>query len=299
MPGSGQGSTAPAADDVRSAPPRSRGGAERPVSFLLGLPLAVVVACLLLWPLGVLAFNSLISDAGEVSFDNYVAVLTGAEYLESFGWTSVLAFGSTAIALVLCVPAALYIERTQSRASRGIAVALTIPLSLPGIVIGFFVILVFGRTGLVPVMSERTTGESVGEIAYTFSGLLLGYLYFNIPRVILVVRGAVAQVPHDTLDAARTLGASPWHVYQRVVIPALRPAIASASALSLATAFGAYGTAVTLSRGYKVVPLDIAAAFTETFQPERAATLSVVLALVTTLILVGVSRLGEKGGRVP
>lgn len=274
-----------------SAPRRNRRGAERPTSLLLGLPLAVIVACLLLWPLGVLAIASLTSDTDGLTIDNYVEVLSNPDYLASFLWTSILAFGSTALALVLCVPAALYIERTDSRASRAIAVALTIPLSLPGIVIGFFIILVFGNTGLVPVVT------GFGDIAYTFSGLLLGYLYFNIPRVILVVRGAVAQVPHDTLDAARTLGASPWYVYQRVVIPALRPAIASASALSLATAFGAYGTAVTLSRGYRVVPLDIADSFTESFQPERAATLSVVLAIVTTLLLVGVSRLGEKGGK--
>ncbi len=281
---------------TRSAP-RKRRGAERPVSMLLALPLALVVACLLLWPLAVLGFNSVVSQADGVTFDNYVTVLTSSRYLNSFLITSLLAAGSTLLALLLCVPAALYIERTQSRASRMIAVALTIPLSLPGIVIGFFVILLFGNVGLVPVATEEMFGEPIGAMAYTFTGLMLGYLYFNIPRVILVVRGAVAQIPHDTLDAARTLGASPWHVYQRVVIPALRPAIASASALSLATAFGAYGTAVTLSRGYRVVPLDIADAFTESFQPQLAATLSVVLAVVTTLILVVVSRLGERGGK--
>lgn len=279
------------------APRAPARGAERPVSMLLGLPLAVVVACLLLWPLGVLAVNSVVSDTDGVTLDNYVTVFTSRRYLASFGWTSLLAVGSTLIALVLCVPAALYIERTHSRASRLIAVALTIPLSLPGIVIGFFIILVFGRQGLVPVMSGKLLGDPVGAVAYTFGGLLLGYLYFNIPRVILVVRGAVAQVPADTLDAARTLGATPWHVYQRVVIPALRPAIANASALSLATAFGAYGTAVTLSRGYRVIPLDIADAFTESFQPELAATLSVVLAVITTTVLVGVTRLGERGGQ--
>jgi putative spermidine/putrescine transport system permease protein len=297
MPRTAEGLLPISEGDTRSGPRVAR-GAERPVSLWLGVPLAIVVACLLLWPLAVLAFNSLVSETDGVSFDNYATVLTSERYLTSFMITSVLAVGSTVLALLLCVPAALYIERTQSRASRGIAVALTIPLSLPGIVIGFFIILVFGNTGLVPVASNGLFGEPVGSIAYTFTGLLLGYLYFNIPRVILVVRGAVAQVPHDTLDAARTLGGSPWHVYQRVVIPALRPAIASASALSLATAFGAYGTAVTLSRGYRVVPLDIADAFTESFNPELAATLSVVLALVTTMILVGVSRLGEKGGRV-
>lgn len=282
--------------DNRSAVARRR-GPERPTSFLLGLPLLVVVACLLLWPLGVLAYTSLVGDTGAVSFDNYVAVLTSERYLYSFGVTSVLAVGSTVLALILCVPAALYIERTNDRGSRAMAVALTIPLSLPGIVIGFFVILIFGNTGLVPVTSQGILGESFGAIAYSFYGLLLGYLYFNIPRVILVVRGAVAGISADSLDAARTLGASPLYVYGRVVVPALRGAITNAAALSLATAFGAYGTAVTLSRGYRVVPLDIADAFTESYQPRLAATLSVVLALITTFILVGVSRLGEKKGR--
>ncbi|MGH3741051.1 MAG: hypothetical protein ACRDT1_06930, partial [Micromonosporaceae bacterium] len=102
LPAAGPPDLPAGAQDGEGSAPRSRRGAERPVSLWLGLPLAVVVACLLLWPLAVLAFNSLISETGEVSFDNYIAVLTGAEYLESFLWTSVLAFGSTAIALVLC-----------------------------------------------------------------------------------------------------------------------------------------------------------------------------------------------------
>ncbi|MGO2058038.1 MAG: ABC transporter permease [Candidatus Corynebacterium faecigallinarum] len=269
-------------------------GTDRRVPLILGLPLAVAVACLLLWPLGVLAVNSVTSATGGVTLDNYVTVFTSSRYLVSFGWTALLAVASTVIALILCIPAALYIERVRSRSSRFVAVALTIPLSLPGIVIGFFIILIFGRVGVVPVMSERLLGFPVGEIAYTFGGLLLGYLYFNIPRVILTVRGAVADIPAETLDAARTLGASPLYVYAKVVMPAIRPAIASASALALATAFGAYGTAVTLSRGYRVVPLDIADAFTENFQPDLAAALSVVLAVITTALLVGVTRLGAR-----
>ncbi|WP_246210763.1 ABC transporter permease [Phytoactinopolyspora alkaliphila] len=267
-------------------------GFVRPPSMLWGLPLLIMVSCLLLWPLGVIAVRSMRSDDG-FTLGRYGDVLTSSNYLESFLITSVLAIGSTVIALLLCVPAALYLERTRTRTSRAISVGLTIPLSLPGIVIGFFVILLFGTTGLFPVTADQLFGSPIGQIAYTFTGLLIGYLYFNIPRVILVVRGAVAQVSTESIDAARTLGASAAHVYARVVLPALRPAVASASALSLATAFGAFGTAATLSRGYRVVPLDIAASFTERFDPQLAATLSVLLALITTGILVGVNKLGE------
>ncbi len=278
---------------ARPVPSRRPGPEERSPAFLLGLPLAVAMGLLLIWPLVILAIRS-VSEDGGFTLQRYVDVLTDQGYLTSFGITALLAIGSTFIALVLCVPAALYIERSRTQATQLLAVALTIPLSLPGIVIGFFVILFFGTTGLIPVLSAQTTGQAFGQIAYTFGGLLIGYLYFNIPRVILTVRGAAAELSTDVIDAARTLGASPLHVYRRVVIPTLRPAIASASALGLATAFGAFGTAATLSRGFRVVPLDIAASFTERFEPQIAATLSVLLAITTTLILVGVNKLGER-----
>jgi putative spermidine/putrescine transport system permease protein len=251
------------------------------------------IALLLVWPVGTLAMRSFLGEDGGITFSRYVEVLTNERYLRSFFITTALAVLSTVLALAMCIPAALYIERTGTKAAGVAAIALTIPLSLPGIVIGFFVILTFGMTGAVPVVIEQITGSRALQIAYTFNGLLLGYLYFNIPRAVLVLRGAAAGIPSEVLDAARSLGASPLKVYATVILPALRPAIANAAALSLATAFGAFGTAATLSRGFRVVPLDIAAAFTERFQPELAATLSVLLAIVTTAILVGVGRLGE------
>jgi putative spermidine/putrescine transport system permease protein len=285
----------PGTQSARAPVARKRRGAEeRPPSLALGVPLLVVAAVLLFWPLLVLARRSLEREDGGLGLDNYASVLTNGDYITSFLVTGALAAASTALALLACVPAALYIERERTRTSQALAIALTIPLSLPGIVIGFFVILFFGTTGLVPVLSEQATGTSYGRWAYTFFGLLLGYLYFNIPRVILTVRGAVAELSTEVIDAARTLGASPVYVYRHVIIPTLRPAIASASALALATAFGAFGTAATLSRGFRVVPLDIAASFTERFQPAIASTLSVLLACVTTLLLVLVSRAGQR-----
>ena len=228
------------------------------------------------------------------SFDVYTNTLTNPRYFRAFWFTALLAVISTLLALLICVPAAIYIEGQKSQTRRVAAVLLTVPLSLPGIVIGFFIILGFGRTGVVTDALEAVTPLRNPQIAYTFWGLLLGYVYFQIPRVVLVVRGAVSQISDDVVSAARTLGASPWRVYLEVVLPALRPALVSASSLSLATAFGAFGTAATLSRGIRVVPLEIAALFTERFEPERAAALSIVLGVITVTLLLGVGRLGGR-----
>ncbi len=100
--------------------------------------------------------------------------------------------------------------------------------------------------------------------------MLLGYIYFQIPRVILTIRGAVSNISKDVIDSAKTLGASTFRIYLNVIFPSLRSSIISAASLSMATGFGAFGTAATLSRGYRVIPLEIATSFTENFQPKLA-----------------------------
>lgn len=251
---------------------------------------------LLFWPLLILFQRSLISaETQQISLAHYAEVLRSPLYIRAFVNTAIISVLSTVVALVICIPAAIYVESGSGRGRKLLAVALTIPLSLPGIVIGFFVILNFGFTGVVPQLIESITGERSLTFAYTFWGMLLGYVYFQIPRVILVIRGAVSGISQDAIDAARTLGASPLRVYTDVILPALMPAIVSASSLSLATGFGAFGTAATLSRGYRVVPLEIAAAFTENFQPAAASTMSILLIAITTLVLFGVGKIGDTG----
>ncbi len=268
---------------------------KRPLfTAMLAAPQLILLLVALVYPLGILAWRSLITADGRLSFANYLAVVQSERYLEAFGNTALIAVASTLLALVICVPAAIYMERGQGWGRKTIAVLLTIPLSLPGIVVGFFIILNFGLTGVVPQTLEAVTGDRHLTFAYTFWGMLLGYLYFQIPRVVLVVRGAVAGMSDDAIAVARTLGAPTWRIYSDVILPTLRPAILNAASLSLATAFGAFGTAATLSRGYQVVPLEIAAAFTESFQPELAASLSLLLALTTTLLLVGIGQLANR-----
>jgi len=262
----------------------------------LAVPVLVLFALALLAPLVILLRQSVLDENGSrLTLENYAAVIRSLAYRRALLNSVLIAFASTLLALVLCFPVAVYIERSNSRYRDALAVALTIPLSLPGIVIGFFVILFFGLNGVVPQVFLLLTGERQLSFAYTFGGMLLGYLYFQIPRVVLVLRGSVSGLSQDVIDVSRTLGATPWRVYLDVLLPALLPAMVSAASVSLATAFGAFGTAATLSRGFRVLPLEIAASFTESFRPERAASLSIALALLTTALLIGLGRFAERG----
>lgn len=161
---------------------------------------------------------------------------------------------------------------------------LTFPLAFPGVVVGFMIILLVGRQGLVGVVSQIITGEKI-VLAYSMAGLFLGYLYFSIPRVITTIMAAAEKIDISLEEAARSLGASPWRVIIDVLIPALVPGIISSGAICFATSMGAFGTAFTLATDIDVLPIVIYTEFTLLANIAMASTLSIALGLITWLAL--------------
>jgi putative spermidine/putrescine transport system permease protein len=161
---------------------------------------------------------------------------------------------------------------------------LTFPLAFPGVVVGFMVILLAGRQGLLGDLTHKLTGEK-WVFAYSIGGLFLGYLYFSIPRVVLTVMAAAEKLDRSLEEAARSLGASSWQVTRDVLVPGLAPALIASGAICFATSMGAFGTAFTLATDIDVLPMTIYTEFTLNAGIAMAAALSVVLGVVTWLVL--------------
>ena len=161
---------------------------------------------------------------------------------------------------------------------------LTFPLAFPGVVIGFMIILLAGRQGLIGDVTKAVTGGKI-VLAYSMAGLFLGYLYFSIPRVITTIMAAAEKIDCSLEEAARSLGASPWRVVKDVLIPALVPGLVSSGAICFATSMGAFGTAFTLATDIDVLPIVIYTEFTLLANISMAAALSIVLGLITWAVL--------------
>jgi putative spermidine/putrescine transport system permease protein len=155
-----------------------------------------------------------------------------------------------------------------------------LPLAFPGVVIGFMIIMIGGRQGLVPNITDWAVGERI-VFAYSIFGLFLGYLYFSIPRTILTVMAAAEKLDSRLEEAARSLGASRLQVTWHVIVPALRPALVASGAICFATAMGAFGTAFTLATKINVLPMVIYTEFTLQSNIAMAAALSFVLGAIT------------------
>ena len=250
---------------------------ERQLLFALMLPAAMVFAAFFLLPLARLV---VMGGSGPLGWAAYADIFTGTHYLKSFAQTIALSAAVTVFTLVVSGLAGVFLERNRFTGHALLTAMLTLPLAFPGVVIGFMVIMLAGRQGLVADISDALVGERL-VFAYSMAGLFMGYVYFAIPRTILTVMAAAEKLDPRLEEAARSLGAGPLRVVRDVVLPALKPALVAAGAICFATSMGAFGTAFTLATRINVVPMVIYTEFTLQANVAMAAALSFVLGAIT------------------
>lgn len=222
----------------------------------------------------------LASGESEIGWSIYLEILRKPRYLNTLVLTVLVSLATTFAALAVSTIAGMFLSRNQFK-GRGILLSImTLPLAFPGVVIGFLIILLGGRQGLI---NQITPGHVV--FAYSVIGLFLGYLYFSIPRVLLTVMAAAEKLDISLEEAARTMGASPFRVVVDVILPGLMPSLIAAGAIAFATAMGAFGTAFTLATNIDVIPMVIYTEFTLSANIAMAAALSIVLGIVTWALL--------------
>jgi len=250
---------------------------EYPKLFLLILPATIVFAVFFVVPMVRLA---VIGATGDDGLAAYTSILTKPRHFESMVATVLLSVAVTAAALVISTVAGLFLVRNRFPGRGTLVSLLTFPLAFPGVVIGFLVIMLAGRQGLIGEVTQLIAGSKV-VFAYSMVGLFTGYLYFSIPRVILTIMAAAEKLDPALEEAARSLGASSWQVVRDVLLPALKPGLIASGAICFATSMGAFGTAFTLATNIDVLPMTIYTEFTLDANIAGAAALSIVLGLVT------------------
>lgn len=231
-----------------------------------------------------LPFSQLLVLPGQTDWTLYFVVLTDTRYAMSLVNTLGLSAAVTLVTLVLGAAVGLYVARRRFR-GRGLLLSiLTLPLSFPGVIIGFFMILLAGRQGLVTDITQAL-GMGRFSFAYGLTGLFLAYLYFSLPRAVAAYAAAAETMDMSVEEAARSLGASRWDIVRDVWMVQLAPTTAACAAIVFATAMGALGTAFTLSSKFEVLPITIYTEFTNFANFALAASLSITLGIFTWLAL--------------
>ena len=119
----------------------------------------------------------------------------------------------------------------------------SLPMVLPPTVVGFFLLIIFGKNSLLGGLLLKM-GISV---LFTWQGAVIAVVVVSFPIMYRTARGALEQVDVNLIYAARTLGMSEAKIFFRIQLPAAWPGVAAATILAFARAMGEFGATIMLA----------------------------------------------------
>lgn len=159
-------------------------------------------------------------------------------------WISVAtSFTATLITLTTGIAAAAWREGRRGPIMAVIDGVFLLPLVLPPTVVGFFLLLLFGRNGPLGKLLFRM-GTTV---VFSWPATVIAASVVAFPLMYLTARAALEQVEPRLLQVARTLGASEWRVFREVSLPLAWPGILAGTILAFARALGEFGATLMIA----------------------------------------------------
>ena len=144
-------------------------------------------------------------------------------------WLTIkLASVSTVLLLVLSTPLALWLSRRRNNFSAMVEALVALPLILPPTVLGFYLLIVLAPQSPIGQYWQALTGT---QLAFSFNALVIGSVIYSLPFVVQPLQAAFARVPQGLLQAAATLGATPFDQFRSVILPMSRRSFITAASL--------------------------------------------------------------------
>ncbi|HOV27480.1 MAG TPA: molybdate ABC transporter permease subunit [Pseudobacteroides sp.] len=190
---------------------------------------------------------------------------------------------ATLITFFLGIAAAWFLAWYRGRLKGVIDSIFTLPMVLPPTVVGFMLLVIFGRYGPVGKILNY-----VGiQIIFSWPATVIAATAVAFPMMYKTAKGAFEQIDRNLIYAARTLGVSEWRIFWKVTVPLAWPGIAAGSVLSFARALGEFGATLMIAGNIpgKTQTIPIAIFFSAQGGEMDKAILWVVLIFVISLIV--------------
>ncbi len=153
-----------------------------------------------------------------------------------------VAFWSVTASLPVAVALAWLLSRKRFPGKSLLDAIVHLPLVLPPVVVGYFLLLAFGRRGPIGAFLDEFFGIS---FAFSWTGAALASAVMGLPLLVRAVRQSLDAVDRGLESAAATLGASPAWVFASVTLPLILPGIVTGMVLSFARSLGEFGATIT------------------------------------------------------
>ncbi|NBR93921.1 MAG: ABC transporter permease subunit [Actinobacteria bacterium] len=229
-------------------------------AHLPALPFLIIFAFFFLFPIARLIYISFLSNDNQFTISNFQTALEDPYRTGLFNSIKI-GLISAALAAFPGALAAYFIETYgPSKLRRTISVMTGVLANTGGVPLAFMFTAALGIQGqLTKVLKAAGWDIYSGYFSLgTFKGLLIVYLYFQLPLMIIVFSPAILALRREWEEAAKNLGANSLNYWKKIGIPLLIPSFIGSFLLLFASGFSAYATANALTVGnLPLTPLQI------------------------------------------
>jgi molybdate transport system permease protein len=227
----------------------------------------------------------LIAVAAKVDWPHFWSLITSESSTTALVLSLKTSAASTALCVLLGVPMAMVLARSDARLVRLARPLILLPLVLPPVVGGIALLYAFGRLGLI---GEYLSAAGI-QIAFTTTAVVLAQTFVSLPFLVIALEGAARTAGTDYEVVAATLGARPTTVWWRVSLPLLAPGLISGTVLAFARSLGEFGATLTFAGSRegitRTLPLEIY--LQRESDADAALALSLLLVAVAAVVVVG------------
>jgi putative spermidine/putrescine transport system permease protein len=240
---------------------RLRRGARRWAGLL---PFLAFALAFMILPCGSILVGSFQDASGHFTLANFAHLarpsILGA-YAVTIEVSAASALGGTLLGFLLAY--AITLGGLPRELRSGLLTFCGVASNFAGVPLAFAFIATLGRMGMATYLLRTWLGVDLygaGFSLYSFWGLCLTYLYFQVPLMVLILTPALDGMRREWREASESLGASRFQYWRHVALPILLPSLLSSAILLFGNAFGAYATAYALTGGLlNLVPILIGA----------------------------------------
>ena len=207
---------------------------------LPGFTLSMGTSLLFVSLIILLPLTGLILNTSQMGWSQYWQVISDPRVVATYKVTASAAAAASLFNMGFGLLMAWILTRYRFPGRAILDGLMDLPFALPTAVAGLTLASLFATNGWY--------GEWLAQfgikVSYTWLGIVIAMVFTSVPFVVRTVQPVLEDLGPEYEEAAATLGASPWQAFSRVVLPELRPALISGTALSFTRSLGEFGAVI-------------------------------------------------------
>ena len=252
----------------------------------LCMPYALFMVLFVVFPLFLIVYYAFTDGNGEFTFGNWGTVFSNLTNWKVIGQTVLIASITTLVCILIAYPVAYLLSNKKYNKNKVLVYIFLLPMWIN------FVIRTVGLKALINGLSKSILGVDL-TATYPYLSIVIGMVYDYLPFAILPLYNQMLKMDKNQIEAAADLGANPFRVFYKVIIPMTVPGIVSACMMTFMPTMSSYVIANKMSENnVRIIGNLIEQQFgsnTSAISNHIGSTLSLVM-----LVIIGITLLAEK-----